>query len=31
MEERLRHELHIIETTGLANYFLVVWDIVRFA
>ncbi len=31
MEERLRHELDIIESTGLANYFLVVWDIVRFA
>ncbi|MCY3915416.1 MAG: error-prone DNA polymerase [Chloroflexi bacterium] len=31
MEERLRHELHIIETIGLANYFLVVWDIVHFA
>ena len=31
MEARLRHELDIIETTGLANYFLVVWDIVHFA
>ena len=31
MEERLLHELDIIETTGLANYFLVVRDIVRFA
>ena len=31
MESRLGHELDIIEKTGLANYFLVVWDIVRFA
>ncbi|MCY3781651.1 MAG: error-prone DNA polymerase [Chloroflexi bacterium] len=31
MESRLQHELNIIEATGLANYFLVVWDIVRFA
>ncbi len=31
MEERLAHELDIIETIGLANYFLVVWDIVRFS
>ena len=31
MEARLRHELSVIETIGLANYFLVVWDITRFA
>ena len=31
MQSRLQHELDIIETIGLANYFLVVWDIVRFA
>ena len=31
MEGRLRHELDIINAAGLANYFLVVWDIVRFA
>ena len=31
MEERLQHELAIIDSIGLANYFLVVWDIVRFA
>lgn len=31
MEERLQHELAIINASGLANYFLVVWDIVRFA
>ncbi len=31
MEARLRHELEIIAAIGLANYFLVVWDIVRFA
>lgn len=29
--ERLAHELAIIERAGLANYFLIVWDIVRFA
>jgi error-prone DNA polymerase len=29
--ERLDHELRIIERAGLANYFLIVWDIVRFA
>ncbi len=27
----LGHELTIIEQAGLANYFLIVWDIVRFA
>ena len=31
MESRLGHELDIIAKTGLANYFLVVWDIARFA
>ena len=31
MEKRLQHELAIIEVSGLANYFLVVWDIVRFS
>ena len=31
MEDRLQHELVIIDVAGLANYFLVVWDIVRFA
>ncbi|MCL4299441.1 MAG: error-prone DNA polymerase [Anaerolineae bacterium] len=29
--EQLAHELAIIEGAGLANYFLIVWDIVRFA
>lgn len=29
--ERTRHELRVIETTGFVNYFLVVWDFVRFA
>jgi error-prone DNA polymerase len=29
--EQLAHELAVIERTGLANYFLIVWDIVRFA
>jgi error-prone DNA polymerase len=28
---QLAHELSVIEHTGLAGYFLVVWDIVRFA
>jgi error-prone DNA polymerase len=28
---QLNHELRVIEGAGLANYFLVVWDIVRFA
>ena len=28
---QLAHELTVIEHTGLAGYFLVVWDIVRFA
>jgi error-prone DNA polymerase len=29
--ERLNHELALIESKGLAGYFLVVWDIVEFA
>lgn len=28
---RLRHELEVIEKTGFVNYYLVVWDFVRFA
>ncbi len=28
---RLRHELDIIGRAGLANYFLIVWDVVRFS
>jgi error-prone DNA polymerase len=31
LEEQLAHELAAIERAGLANYFLIVWDIVRFA
>ena len=31
MAGRLQHELDIIAGIGLANYFLVVWDIVRFS
>jgi error-prone DNA polymerase len=31
LEEQLAHELTMIEGAGLANYFLIVWDIVRFA
>ncbi|MGE5371397.1 MAG: DNA polymerase III subunit alpha [Solirubrobacterales bacterium] len=31
VEGRLDHELHIINTLGYADYFLVVWDMVRFA
>jgi len=30
-QTQLEHELGVIERTGLAGYFLVVWDIVRFA
>ncbi len=30
-EQQLRHELQVIRQTGLASYFLLVWDIVRFA
>ena len=29
--KQLAHELEIIEQAGLAGYFLIVWDIVRFA
>ena len=29
--ERVEHELKIIEQAGLSNYFLIVWDIVRYA
>jgi len=29
--ERLEHELRVINKLGFANYFLVVWDFVRFA
>ncbi len=28
---QLQHELGVIERAGLANYFLIVWDIVRFS
>ncbi len=31
VKKQLNHELRIIEEAGLANYFLIVWDIVRFA
>lgn len=31
LSEQLSHELAIIEAAGLSNYFLVVWDVVRFA
>ncbi|MBS3761675.1 MAG: DNA polymerase III subunit alpha [Planctomycetes bacterium] len=31
MEERLNHELDIIEQMGYVDYFLIVWDFVRFA
>ncbi len=31
IEERLRYELEIIHNMGFDNYFLIVWDIVRFA
>ena len=29
--KRLEHELQVIEAQGLSDYFLIVWDIVRFA
>lgn len=29
--ERLEHELGIIESMGFTNYFLIVWDFIRFA
>jgi DNA polymerase III alpha subunit len=29
--KQLAHELEVIEQAGLAGYFLIVWDIVRFA
>ena len=29
--QQLEHELSVIEKTGLAGYFLIVWDIMRFA
>jgi error-prone DNA polymerase len=28
---RLHHELAVIDRAGLANYFLIVWDLVRYA
>jgi error-prone DNA polymerase len=31
IQEQVAHELEIIEQAGLANYFLIVWDIVRYA
>ncbi len=31
LEERLRHELEIIQRLGVAEYFLVVWDVARYA
>ncbi len=29
--ERLRYEMSVIEATGFVNYFLVVWDFIRYA
>jgi DNA polymerase-3 subunit alpha len=31
IEERLQHELAVIERMGFAGYFLVVWDFIRYA
>jgi DNA polymerase-3 subunit alpha len=31
LEERLHHELAVIEKMGFAGYFLVVWDFIRYA
>lgn len=30
-EERLRHELSVINKMGFADYFLIVWDLIRYA
>ncbi|HSL12101.1 MAG TPA: DNA polymerase III subunit alpha [Actinomycetota bacterium] len=29
--DRIEHELHVIEQMGFASYFLIVWDLIRFA
>jgi len=31
IQERLEHELHIIEKMGFVSYFLIVWDFIHFA
>ena len=31
LEERLQHELKVIEEAGYASYFLIVWDLVHYA
>ncbi len=31
VRERLEHELNLIKETGYASYFLIAWDVVRFA
>lgn len=31
VQERLDYELSVIESTGFADYFLIVWDLIRFA
>lgn len=31
VHERLEHELNLIKETGYASYFLIAWDVVRFA
>lgn len=31
LEERLQHELKVIEAAGYASYFLIVWDLVHYA
>ncbi len=31
LEERLEHELRVIDAMGYASYFLIVWDFIRFA
>jgi DNA polymerase-3 subunit alpha len=31
VEERIRHELGVITQMGFAGYFLIVWDLIRFA
>ncbi len=31
VRERLEHELNVIEKMGFAGYFLIIWDVIRFA
>lgn len=31
VQERLRYELGVIKTTGFSSYFLIIWDLIKFA